>query len=51
MTEETSHCIASATGKTHARACTHTHVEESSLELITITMQSSTTVIAENRFY
>ena len=56
MTEETSHGIVRTTGK-HAGAHTHTHTHtytragESSLELITITMKSSTTVIAENHFY
>lgn len=50
MTEETSHGIVRTTGK-HTRAHTHTRAGESSLELITITMKSSTTVIAENHFY
>lgn len=42
MTEETSHCTVKATKK---------HRGRQSLKLITITMQSSTAVIAEILFY
>ena len=56
MTEETSHGTVRTTGKhtqehTHTHTHIHTRAGESSLELITITMKSSTTVIAENHFY